>query len=55
MRAPFQGAGIVPIETAPPAVKGLPADAEVPAGARGVPPAEEIEKHPLKSGLCGPA
>src|SRR5260370_41083832 len=54
MRAPFQGAEIVTVEAAPPAVKGLPADAEVPASSRGVPPIEEIKEHPLKSRLCRP-
>src|SRR5713101_8186662 len=54
VRAPFQGAEIVTVEAAQPAVKGLPADAEMPAGARGVPSIEEIEKHPLKSRLCSP-
>jgi hypothetical protein len=49
MRALFQGVEIVPVEAAQPPIKGLPADPEMPAGARGVPPIEEIEKHPLKS------
>src|SRR5579864_1452854 len=55
MRAPFQGREMVAVEAAPPAIKGLPADAEVPAGARGVPSVEEVEKHPLKPCLCCPA
>jgi hypothetical protein len=54
MRAPFQRAEIVTVEAAPPAVKGLPADAEVPAGARSAPPIEEIKEHPQKSRLCRP-
>lgn len=49
MRAPFQGAEIVTVKAAPPAIKALPADAEMPARARGVPSIEEIKKHPLKS------
>src|SRR5258708_39854733 len=52
MRAPFQGGEIVPVKAAPPAVKSLPADAEVPAGACSVPSIEEIEKHPLKPRSC---
>ena len=55
MRAPFQGREIVAVEAAQPAIKSLAADAEVPESARGVPSVEEVEKHPLKPGLCGPA
>src|SRR5437899_7466249 len=55
MRAPFQGSEIVVVEAATPAIKSLPADAEVPAGACGVSSVEEVEKHPLKPCLCGPA
>src|SRR5713226_6116909 len=55
MRAPFQGREIVAVKAAQPAIKSLPADAEVPAGARGVPSVEEVEKHPLKPCLCCPA
>src|SRR5258708_28846473 len=46
MRAPFQGSEIVAGEQAQPTIKGLPANAEMPPAARGVPPREEIEKHP---------
>src|SRR5260370_37798978 len=52
MRAHFQGGEIVPVNAAPPAVKSLPADAEVPASAGSVPSIEEIEKHPLKPRSC---
>src|SRR5712692_5640911 len=55
MRATFQGREIVAVKAAQPAIKSLPADAEVPAGARGVPSVEEVEKHPLKPCLCCPA
>jgi hypothetical protein len=37
------------VEAAQPAVKGLPADSKVAAGACSVPFIEEIKKHPLKS------
>jgi hypothetical protein len=49
MRALFQSAEIVPVEAAQPAIKGLAADAKMPTSACGVPPIEEIKKHPLKS------
>src|SRR6266516_6683336 len=52
MRAPFQGSEIVPVKAAQPAIKSLPADAEVPARACSVPSIEEIEKHPLKPRSC---
>src|SRR2546430_14308184 len=55
MRTPFQGAEIVAVEAASPAVKGLPADAKKPAGAGGGASVEEIKKHPLKSWLGRPA
>src|SRR5213082_537215 len=55
MRTPFQSAEIVAVEAASPAVKGLPADAKMPAGACDVASVEEIKEHPLKSRLCGPA
>src|ERR1700675_1209967 len=51
MRAPFQGAEIVAVKAAQPAIKGLAANAEMPAGAWGVSAVEEIEEHPLKSRL----
>src|SRR5713226_4622041 len=52
MRALLQGSEIVPVKAAQPAIKSLPADAEVPTGACSVPSIEEIEKHPLKSRSC---
>src|SRR5712692_7894957 len=55
MGATFQGREIVAVKAAQPAIKSLAADAEVPAGARGVPSIEEVEKHPLKPCLCCPA
>lgn len=44
----FQPARIVPVETPPPAIKGLSADAEMPAGKRDVASVVEIKKHPTK-------
>src|SRR5216683_7788725 len=55
MGATFQGREIVAVKAAQPSIKSLAADAEVPAGARGVPSIEEVEKHPLKPCLCCPA
>jgi hypothetical protein len=55
MRALLQGAEIVTVEAAQLAVKGLPADAKMPAGACGVPSIEEIKEHPLKSCSRRPA
>src|SRR6266478_3086447 len=54
MRAPFQGAEIVTVKAAFPAIKRLSADPKVTAGPRRIPAVEEIEQHPLKPRLRGP-
>src|SRR5258708_21813855 len=53
MRAPFQGAEIVTVKAALPAIKRLSADPKVTAGPRRIPAVEEIEQHPLKPRLRG--
>src|SRR5690348_693598 len=52
MGTPFQGARIVAIKTPPPAIEGLPADAEMPTGPRRIPPVEVVKQHPLQTALC---
>ncbi len=48
VRMPFQGSQVVRVITAPPAIEGLLADAEVPAGEGRVVPVLEVVRHPLQ-------
>jgi hypothetical protein len=55
MRVLFQGGQIVAVEPPLPALKSLPTDAEMPAGASRAATIEKIEQHPLQPVLRCPA